>query len=125
MLGSFSDTLIPEDQPGRRVVPWMRAIQADGTLVGFVMVAEATTTNPHPFLYRRLLVGRWHQGRGIGRRAVEELGGPARAEGHRRLVVSWRPGPGSPERFYLGLGFVPTGEDGRGQRWPRSTSSRF
>ena len=32
-----------------------------------------------------------------------------RGEGHRRLLTSWVPGRGSPEGFYLKLGFLPTG----------------
>ena len=36
------------------------------------------------------------------------------AEGHETLLVSWAPGAGGPEPFYLARGFVPTGavEDG-------------
>lgn len=115
VLGSYRDALVPEPDPaGGTVVPWMRAIEADGTLVGFMMLAEATATNPDPFLWR-LLIGRWHQGRGIGRRAIGELVERLRREGHRRLLVSWHPGPGGPEGFYLGLGFVPTGEVEHGE----------
>ena len=33
-----------------------------------------------------------------------------RAEGHDTLLVSWHPGPGGPEPFYLARGFVPTGQ---------------
>jgi diamine N-acetyltransferase len=35
--------------------------------------------------------------------------------GARELLVSWEPGEGSPEPFYLGLGFEPTGEIDAGE----------
>jgi RimJ/RimL family protein N-acetyltransferase len=115
VLVSFADAMFPDgDDAGGTVEPWYRAIQADGELVGFVMVAEVTPTNPDPYLWR-LLVDRHHQNRGIGRRVVEQLAERHRAEGHRRMAVSWVPGPGSPERFYLGLGFVPTGDVEHGE----------
>jgi RimJ/RimL family protein N-acetyltransferase len=107
---SYTDALWPEpDDAGEPVVPWIRAITADGELAGFVMVAEATATSPDPYLWR-LLVDRRHQSRDVGRRAVMAVADRLRAEGHRRLFTSWVPGRGSPEGFYRLLGFVPTGE---------------
>ena len=44
-----------------------------------------------------------------------------RAEGHSSLLVSWAPGPGGPEPFYLGRGFVPTGEVDDGEIVARLT----
>lgn len=107
---SYADALFPDtDDGGGRTLPWMRAIIADGVLAGFVMVAEVTPTNPDPYLWR-LLIDRWHQGRGIGRQVVEQLADRARAAGHHRLYTSYVEGRGSPAGFYTGLGFVPTGE---------------
>jgi len=107
---SYADALIPDPEPpGEVPVPWLRAVAADGDLVGFVMLAEATETSPDPFLWR-LLIDRWHQGRGIGAQVIGYLTDRLRAEGHRRLLVGWNPGRGGPERFYVRLGFVPTGE---------------
>jgi RimJ/RimL family protein N-acetyltransferase len=106
---SFADALTPAlDEGGRPIVPWFRAIEADGELSGFIMVAEATATNPDPFLWR-LLIDRRHQGRGIGRQAIAVLVDRLRGQGHSRLLTSWVPGRGSPAGFYLRLGFVPTG----------------
>jgi diamine N-acetyltransferase len=55
---------------------WLRAICADETLVGFVMVHEPTLT-PTPeeteFFLWRLMIDRTHQGRGYGRAAIERL----------------------------------------------------
>ena len=107
---SYAEALLPDPDPSRgTVVARMRAIRADGRLVGFMMLAEPTPTEPDPFLWR-LLVDRWHQGRGIGTSALGCLVDELRANGHRRLLVGWNPGRGGPERFYLRLGFVPTGE---------------
>ena len=50
------------DDDGGPLVPWFRAIEADGELVGFVMVAEPTTTLPAPYLWR-LMIDRRHQRR--------------------------------------------------------------
>ena len=110
VLGSFRDALFPDvDETGGRLVPWYRAVAADGVLAGFVMIAEATATLPEPYLWR-LLVDRSHQGRGIGARVVEQLAERARAGGHAGMLVSYVEGPGSPARFYERLGFRPTGE---------------
>jgi RimJ/RimL family protein N-acetyltransferase len=108
MAKSFRHALLPEEVDGARVVPWFRGIAADGEPVGFVMLAEATDAHPDPYLWR-LLIDRWHQRRGIGERVLCLLAEQLRTDGHGRLVTSWGRGPGSPEPFYLGVGFEPTG----------------
>lgn len=109
MEGSFADALAPEDEGGFPVVPWLRGIEADGELAGFMMVAERTEHHPEAYLWR-LLIDRRHQRRGIGRRAVLALADRLRREGHTGLAVSYVPAPGGPEPMYRKLGFVPTGE---------------
>jgi RimJ/RimL family protein N-acetyltransferase len=110
VVWSYADALFPElDPAGNPFVPWLRAVTADGVLAAFVMLGEATATNPEPFLWR-LLVDRWHQGRGIGRRTLALVADRLLAAGFERMGTSWSPGRGSPEGFYLGLGFEPTGE---------------
>jgi RimJ/RimL family protein N-acetyltransferase len=113
MAVSFVDALFPGEDGGDAVVPWFRAVEADDELAGFVMLAEPTAATPEPYLWR-LLIDRRHQRRGIGDRVLTRLVERLRAEGHRSLLVSWTPGRGSPEPFYLARGFVPTGvvEDG-------------
>jgi RimJ/RimL family protein N-acetyltransferase len=107
---SAMDALVPgPDDHGGTLVPWFRAVVADDEIVGFVMVADATATNPHPFLWR-LLIDRMHQRRGIGTKVLDRLVEHFRANANTRLLVSWAPGPGSPEPLYLGYGFVPTDE---------------
>ncbi|HSL74085.1 MAG TPA: GNAT family N-acetyltransferase [Ilumatobacteraceae bacterium] len=106
---SFGDAMFPEIVDGRPLEPWMRAIDADGTLAGFVMVACSTDAHPEPYLWR-LLVDRMHQRRGVGGTAVDLVIEQCRAWGDRALRVSWVPGRGSPGPLYLARGFVPTGE---------------
>jgi RimJ/RimL family protein N-acetyltransferase len=114
MAASFTDALFPEVVDGAPVVPWMRAIEADGELAGFVMLTDVTDHHPVPYLWR-LLIDRRHQRRGIGVRTIALLVDRLRADGHGELLVSWRPGPGGPEPFYLRLGFQPTGEVDHGE----------
>jgi ribosomal protein S18 acetylase RimI-like enzyme len=109
MQESFTDALVPEIIDGRPVVPWMRAIEADGEPVGFVMLATRTDVHPATFLWRLLIDAR-HQGRGIGRRALSLVAEHLAAEGDTVLKTSWVDGPGGPEGFYRQLGFEPTGE---------------
>jgi RimJ/RimL family protein N-acetyltransferase len=105
MPSSYADALFPDVINGAPVVPWLRAIEADGERVGFVMLAAATEHHPEPYLWR-LLIDRRHQRRGIGDRALTLLVEQLRADGHRSLLVNWDLGPGTPEPFYLARGFV-------------------
>ena len=109
VLDSMADALFPEVDDDAPVVPWFRGIEADGEPVGFLMIAEVTDAHPEPYLWR-LLIGRLHQGRGIGRRAVQLLIDHVRQQGISSLITSWGEGPGSPRPFYEGFGFVPTGD---------------
>ncbi len=108
MEWSFADALFPEVVNGAPVVPWMRAVEVDGELAGFVMLALRTEHHPEPFLWR-LLVDRMHQRRGIGGRVLELVSDECRAMGDTTLLTSWVEGRGSPRPFYERHGFVPTG----------------
>jgi RimJ/RimL family protein N-acetyltransferase len=109
MAASFRHALFPEPVDGVPLVPLLRMITADGEPAGFVMLADVTSTVPEPYLWR-LLIDRRHQRRGIGSRVIGLLAAHLRAQGHDVLTTSWVAGPGGPEPFYRGLGFVPTGE---------------
>ncbi len=112
---SAFDALVPDvDDDGGVILPWFRAVVADGVIVGFVMVAAATPTLPNPFLWR-LLIDRVHQRRGIGTKVLKLLAAQYKADGHEKFLVSWKPGIGSPEPLYLGFGFVLTGEEEDGE----------
>jgi RimJ/RimL family protein N-acetyltransferase len=106
---SFAHAMFPEVVDGAPLVPWMRAIQADGRLVGFVMLAMTTDHHPEPYLWR-LLIDRMHQRRGAGGTALGLVEAQCREWGDRALLTSWVPGKGSPERFYLNRGYEPTGQ---------------
>lgn len=109
MAGSYADALFPGIEDGYPVVPWLRAVIADGEIVGFVMMAEVTGGNPDPYLWR-MLIDRLHQRRGIGDRVIALLAEEFKATGAEWIYVSWVPGRWSPEPFYLRNGFEPTGE---------------
>jgi diamine N-acetyltransferase len=93
---------------------WFRAIYADGSPVGFLMLHDENL-RPEPrqtdfyFLWRMMIDAR-HQKRGYGRRAVELLIAHVRGRPNARtLLTSCHPGNGSPEAFYLRLGFQRSG----------------
>lgn len=106
---SYADALFPEHELGRPLVPVLFGVEADGEPAGFLMYAATHDARPELFLWR-LLVDRRHQGRGIGRRALDTFVSVARSEGCPGVMVGWVPGRGGPEGFYLAAGFVPTGE---------------
>lgn len=94
---------------------WRRAIYADETPVGYVMLVD----NPHdPEYYLwRLMVDQRYQRHGFGRRAMEQvIAYVAARPGATSFFTSYEPGLGSPLPFYTGLGFVETGEVDDGER---------
>ena len=92
---------------GAQVVPWYRAIEVDGELAGFVMLAYR---NGHAPRLWQLLVDQRHQRRGIATRAVGEVARHVAAEGGAFLDAGFVDEPGGPEVFYHRLGFRRTGE---------------
>ena len=108
VLQSYGDALFPEVENGLALQPWLRAIEADGELAGFVMLAAVTEAHPEPILWR-FLIDRAHQRRKIGKRALDLVADAARSMGATTLATSWVEGKGSPAGFYTSYGFVPTG----------------
>lgn len=93
---------------------WYRAIYLDDAPVGFVMLADQSLREPpaeHPEIgVWRFMIDASHQGRGIGAAALRLVIAHARNRGRfATLELSYVPGPGCPEPFYLGLGFRHTG----------------
>lgn len=94
---------------------WYRAIVANGTPVGFVMLEDPTQlpeppVEPYLAIWRFMIDARF-QRQGYGRRALELIVEHARRKpGITELLTSCVPGPGSPEAFYRRHGFAPTGE---------------
>ncbi|MGW7428977.1 GNAT family N-acetyltransferase [Streptomyces sp. NPDC054861] len=97
-------------------VAWPRLIfdgdEPVGFLMAFIDIEWAPERNPgerRSGLWR-LTIAAERQGRGYGRFAVEAVRRELVRRGPRRLYVTWEPGARGPGGFYLGLGFVPTGE---------------
>jgi diamine N-acetyltransferase len=87
---------------------WFRAIYADETPVGFLMLSDEPD-EPRYFLWRFMIDARY-QRHGYGRQALELLVAHVRTRpGARELLVSCVPGEGSPCPFYERFGFVYTG----------------
>ena len=94
---------------------WYRAVYEDENLVGFVMLRDESIAKNPPEAPSiglwRLMVDHRFQGRGIGRRVVEQVVNHAvRKNRFTGLFTSYIPGPAGPEGFYLSLGFVPNGD---------------
>ena len=88
---------------------WFRAIYADETPVGFLMLSDQPDKGEY-FLWR-FMVDVQHQGKGYGRRALELLIDHVKTRPNaKELFLSHVPGPGSPEGFYRKLGFEHTSE---------------
>lgn len=88
---------------------WFRAIYADETPVGFIMLYDGAEESEY-FLWRLMIAGP-HQGKGYGRRAIELLVEYVKTRpGAQELLASYVPIEGGPEGFYRKLGFEPTGE---------------
>lgn len=108
---------------GRPVEPWYRAIEADGELAGFAMVAYRAGRVPRLW---QLLVDQRHQRRGIATRAVAQIAAMLAADGVDALEAAFVDEPGGPEVFYARLGFRRTGEiDGTGQVVTRAATAEL
>jgi len=88
---------------------WFRAIYADETPVGFVMLFD-DPEKPEYYLWRYMIDARY-QRMGFGRRAMGLFIDYVRSRPNAtELFTSYVPGEGTPGPFYAGLGFVETGE---------------
>lgn len=98
---------------------WYRAIYFGDEVAGFVMLEDQSLRSPPPEDPKvgvwRFMIDASFQGRGIGRAALLQVIEHVRAKGlFTSLELSYVPGPGSAEPFYLGLGFRHTGRlDGK------------
>jgi diamine N-acetyltransferase len=87
---------------------WFRAIYADETPVGFLMLYD-DPDEPHYFLWRYMIDARY-QKLGFGKRAMDLLLEHIRTRpGARVLTLSCHPGEDGPEPFYTHYGFSRTG----------------
>ena len=93
---------------------WYRAIYLAEEPAGFVMLEDESLREPPPETPQvsvwRFMIDARFQGRGIGRVALQQVIEHVRSKSlFKVLQLSYVPGPGCPEPFYLGLGFRHTG----------------
>ncbi|KYF51104.1 hypothetical protein BE08_00620, partial [Sorangium cellulosum] len=94
---------------------WYRAIYCGDEPAGFVMLEDHSLVSPPP---DKLEIGVWRfmvdqrfQRRGVGRAAMLQVIEHVRRKGlFSSLLLSYVPGPDSPEAFYRSLGFRPNDE---------------
>ncbi|MEE1740901.1 GNAT family N-acetyltransferase [Streptomyces sp. BE147] len=96
---------------------WPRLIRDGDRTVGFVMAffgipfdfdADVPGAPPRSGLWR-LAIDAGEQGRGYGRFAVRAVNEEIRRRGGTLSTVTWHPGEGGPEDFYLRLGYLKRG----------------
>ena len=93
---------------------WFRAIYADETPVGFVMLSD--TPDRAEYYLWRMMIDAAHQGKGYGRRAVELLVEHVRTRpGATELYTSHVKKEGNAGKFYRKLNFAYTGEEHEGE----------
>ena len=90
-------------------IAWFRAIYADETPVGFVMLEDDPVNSAYS-LWRFMIDARF-QKCGFGRQALElAIEYAKKRPGAKALLTSCVPGEGSPGKFYEKMGFTYTGE---------------
>ncbi len=88
---------------------WFRAIYADETPVGFLMLSDNPDKAEY-FLWR-LMIDSKYQRMGFGHKAMDILYAHVKTRPNAvEILTSCVPGEGSPCAFYKRLGFEPTGE---------------
>lgn len=94
---------------------WYRTIYLDDEPAGFVMLYDESLRTDPPqapqIAVWRFMIDAGRQGQGTGAAAlwmvIEHI---RRKEAFNSLLVSYVPGPGCPEGFYLSAGFEHTGQ---------------
>jgi len=105
----FREALVPPSRDGEALVPWCRAIDADGEIVGVLMTTEPTGAHVTPSV-RCLLIDRLHQRRGVGTLALDQVEHRLLDGGSTSIETRWSDGPGTPGPFFVGRGFRPSGD---------------
>lgn len=93
---------------------YFRAVYADETPVGFIMLEvpaeyDKTDSEKSYFLWR-FMIGTPYQKKGYGQQALQLIIDDLKHKGVAELYTSCGTGPGSPLNFYKKLGFDATGE---------------
>jgi ribosomal protein S18 acetylase RimI-like enzyme len=94
--------------------PWPRGVYVDGVPAGFVMLSWNVEPRPPdllgPWFLWKLMIAPTFQGQGVGKAVVRHVADLVEEQGATELLTSVSQGEGTPYGFYLGLGFVATGE---------------
>ena len=102
---------------------WFRAIYADETPVGFLMLHDEPKSVEGPVYYLwRFMIDARYQKLGFGRQALQLLIAHVRTRPNAtELLLSYVPEEGGPQPFYERLGFVHTGREHDGELEMRLT----
>ncbi len=113
-VGGSVDDSLREAADHPEAEPWPRAIYGDGIPVGFIMLSWDVEPQPPeligPWYLWKLMIAPAAQGSGVGREALRQVAALVKEHGATELLTSCAQGEGTPYGFYVGLGFVPTGE---------------
>ena len=102
-----------------RACPRFWTVQADGEIVGFVMISDGIPADRlasdadliGPYFLWRLLIDHRHQRKGYGTATLDAIVDYVRQRpGADALFTSAGQGEGTPQPFYERYGFVPTGD---------------
>lgn len=96
---------------------WPRVVLDGEEVVGFIrgnFDPEAPQEEFRSCVWR-VNVAADAQGLGVGKFAVRALADEARSRGFEQLTTLWEPGDEGPEKFFLRVGFVITGETQYGE----------
>ncbi|GAB4578302.1 MAG: hypothetical protein Fur0022_10370 [Anaerolineales bacterium] len=96
---------------------WFRAIYADETPVGFVMMYIDPEEGEGVYYLWRYMMDARYQGKGFGYRALEQVIEMVKTTypHAKTMKLSYVPLPGGPQPFYAKLGFVDTGVEHDGE----------
>ncbi|MCE7989428.1 MAG: GNAT family N-acetyltransferase [Caldilinea sp. CFX5] len=102
---------------------WFRAIYADETPVGFLMLHDEPESAEGPIYYLwRFMLDDRYQRMGFGRKAIGLLVDYVKTRPNAtELLLSYVPQDGGPKPFYESLGFVHTGREHDGELEMRLT----
>lgn len=94
---------------------WFRAICADDTPVGFVML-YIDPKKPEYWLWR-FMIDKNHQGKGYGRKTLDLVTAYIKTlPNAKEFLLSYTPAEGNPSPFYQQFGFEETGKIEEGER---------
>lgn len=96
---------------------WFRAIYADETPIGFVMLHDEPDAAEKPVYYLwRFMIDARYQKLGFGRQALQLMIEHVKTRPNAtEFFLSYVPEEGSPRDFYASLGFVETGKEEDGE----------